>query len=198
MQPLQIIGDTPILIRQAIEIALLMDFSVTLASAETFDNFEGWPIEIVDSVHPVADMPTFFALGDPGDRLQAIRGSTQHLVNLIHPTASISRSADLSRNIMIGPQCVVGPAASIGDGVLQNALGSIEHDNQIGAGAFFGTGAILCGHVTIGEGAFVGGGATIQPQRRVGAGATVGTGSVVVRDVAPGLTVVGNPARPIK
>ena len=44
----------------------------------------------------------------------------------------------------------------------------------------------------------VGANATILPGVRLGRGCTVGAGAVVVRDVAPGTTVVGNPARPVR
>ncbi|MGN6257806.1 MAG: acyltransferase [Solirubrobacterales bacterium] len=47
------------------------------------------------------------------------------------------------------------------------------------------------------RGASIGSGATILGGVRIGAGATVGAGAVVVEDVAPGATVVGNPARPL-
>lgn len=47
------------------------------------------------------------------------------------------------------------------------------------------------------KGASIGGGATVLPGITVGAGALVGAGAVVVGDVAPGLVVVGNPARPV-
>lgn len=47
------------------------------------------------------------------------------------------------------------------------------------------------------RGATIGSGATILGGVRVGAGAMVGAGAVVTRDVAPGSTVVGNPARPV-
>ena len=46
--------------------------------------------------------------------------------------------------------------------------------------------------------AAIGSGATILCGVRIGKGAMVGAGAVVTRDVAPGVTVVGNPARPVK
>jgi maltose O-acetyltransferase len=49
--------------------------------------------------------------------------------------------------------------------------------------------------VTIGSNVWIGGGAIILPGVSVGDDAIVGAGSVVTRDVAPGTTVVGNPAR---
>lgn len=51
--------------------------------------------------------------------------------------------------------------------------------------------------VRIGRNVWIGGGAIILPGVGVGDDAVVGAGSVVTRDVAPGSTVVGNPARPI-
>ncbi len=46
------------------------------------------------------------------------------------------------------------------------------------------------------EGASLGLGSVILPNVRVGRGAVVGAGAVVVRDVAPGATVLGAVARP--
>ncbi len=46
--------------------------------------------------------------------------------------------------------------------------------------------------------ASIGSGATILCGIRIGKGATVGAGAVVTRDVPPGATVVGNPARVMK
>jgi maltose O-acetyltransferase len=50
--------------------------------------------------------------------------------------------------------------------------------------------------VRIGSDVWIGGGAIILPGVTIGDGALVGAGSVVTRDVAPGQTVAGNPARP--
>ncbi len=47
-------------------------------------------------------------------------------------------------------------------------------------------------------GASIGANATIVCGVTIGEGATVGAGAVVTKDVPPGESVVGNPARPIK
>ena len=52
--------------------------------------------------------------------------------------------------------------------------------------------------VTVGENAWIGGGAILLPGVTVGRDAIVGAGAVVTRDVAPGTTVAGNPARPLR
>ena len=51
--------------------------------------------------------------------------------------------------------------------------------------------------VRIGNNAWIGGGALILPGVSIGDDAVVGAGAVVSRDVAPGVTVVGNPARSV-
>lgn len=51
--------------------------------------------------------------------------------------------------------------------------------------------------VSIGEDVWIGGGAILLPGVTIGDGAVVGAGAVVTRNVAPGMRVVGNPARPI-
>ncbi len=49
--------------------------------------------------------------------------------------------------------------------------------------------------ISIGPFAWIGGGAIILPGVTIGADAVIGAGSVVTRDVPPGATVAGNPAR---
>jgi maltose O-acetyltransferase len=51
--------------------------------------------------------------------------------------------------------------------------------------------------VAIGSNVWIGGGALILPGVTVGDDAVIGAGAVVTRDVAPGTTVAGNPARPL-
>lgn len=51
--------------------------------------------------------------------------------------------------------------------------------------------------VAVGRNVWIGGGALILPGVTVGDDAIVGAGAVVTRDVAPGATVAGNPARPL-
>jgi maltose O-acetyltransferase len=51
--------------------------------------------------------------------------------------------------------------------------------------------------VIIGRNVWIGASAVILPGVTVGDDAIIGAGAIVTRDVAPGATVVGNPARPL-
>ncbi len=51
--------------------------------------------------------------------------------------------------------------------------------------------------ITIGADVWIGGGAILLPGVSVGDGALIGAGAVVTRDVPPGASVAGNPARPL-
>lgn len=180
---LAIIGDAGTLTRQAAEIARLRAYDEVVVNTHTHHV-------------PTSAQAVFIALSDPAERAEVIaRVARSRLVNLVHPTAAVSPSAQLGLNIMVGAQAVIGMDARVDDGVVQNALCSIEHDNVIGAYTFFGTGALLCGHVTTGRNAFVGAGARVKPGVTIGERATIGIGAVLVTDAEPAGTYVGSPAK---
>lgn len=75
----------------------------------------------------------------------------------------------------------IGENVNVGAGsVTANFDGTAKHRTQVGDDVKLGVDTMMVAPVTIGE------------------GATTGAGSVVTRDVAPGKTVVGVPARPIE
>ena len=78
-----------------------------------------------------------------------------------------------------------------------NLYSYVEHDCIIGDFVTFAPGAKVNGNVTIEDHVYIGSGAIIRQGITIGAGAVVGMGTVVTRDVPQGLTVVGNPARPL-
>ena len=74
---------------------------------------------------------------------------------------------------------------------------SIAHDVKIGDFVTLAPGTLVNGNVTIDDFAYIGAGATIKQGISIGKGSIIGMGSVVIRDVEPGTTVAGNPARVI-
>ena len=102
----------------------------------------------------------------------------------IHPAAVLGRRLVIDHGMGV----VIGETAVLGDDVYlyhQVTLGgtSSAHGKR---------------HPTLGNGVIVGAGAKVLGAITVGDGARVGANAVVVKDVGPGQTVVGIPARPVE
>ena len=83
-----------------------------------------------------------------------------------------------------------------------NIYSYVAHDCIIGDFVTFAPGVMCNGNIYVEDHAYIGTGAILrqgEPGKPliIGAGATVGMGAVVTKDVPPGVTVVGNPARPL-
>lgn len=90
----------------------------------------------------------------------------------------------------------------IGQHFHANIYSYVEHDCVIGDFVTFAPGVRCNGHVHIEDHAYIGTGAVIKQglpgaPMVIGRGAVVGMGAVVTKSVPPGVTVVGNPARPL-
>jgi len=116
--------------------------------------------------------------------------------NVIHATAVHSRRARLGVGVILCPYSIVSPDVELGDFVTVNLHSTVSHDSVVGRWSQLHCHVDITGGVTLGEGVLVGSHASVLPRLKVGSGAVVGAGSVVVRDVAPGVTVFGVPARP--
>jgi UDP-perosamine 4-acetyltransferase len=121
--------------------------------------------------------------------------SGHNITQAVSRFAMISLTASLGGGVQLLPGSVVNAASELGAGTIVNSNASIDHDCRVGQFVHVAPGAAIGGGVTIGDLAFVGLGARVLPGLTIGAGATVGAGAVVIADVAPGVTVVGAPAR---
>lgn len=109
--------------------------------------------------------------------------------NTIYTTAKTAPGLIACANTMITDSAIVGKFFHL------NIFSYVAHDCSIGDWVTFAPGVHCNGTVTIGDHAYVGAGASIRQGINIGAGAVIGMGAVVVRDVEPNTTVVGNPAR---
>jgi len=116
---------------------------------------------------------------------------------VMHPAATVSTTARIGVGTILSAGVIIQSDTRIGRFCVLNTACTVDHDNIVGDGVSIAPGAHTAGRVTICDEAFVGLGAVIINGVTVGRGAMVGAGAVVVRDVPQGVTVVGNPARPL-
>jgi sugar O-acyltransferase (sialic acid O-acetyltransferase NeuD family) len=110
-------------------------------------------------------------------------------------------------NVHVGEGAVLQPFVmltadvQIGLSFHANIYSYVAHDCVIGDFVTFAPSVQCNGNVRIEDHAYIGTGAILKqgtPEKPlvIGAGAVVGMGAVVTKDVPPGATVIGNPAKP--
>jgi serine O-acetyltransferase len=102
----------------------------------------------------------------------------------IHPAAGIGREffIDHGSGVVIGETAEIGARVTLYQGVTLGGTG-FQRGKR---------------HPTLGDNVTVGSGAKLLGPISVGDGAKIGANTVVVEDVPPGATVVGNPGHPVR
>jgi sugar O-acyltransferase (sialic acid O-acetyltransferase NeuD family) len=163
---------------------------------------DAWVVCAVDGAGRVSTDPlaAVVAVGDPivrrelSARVAAVGVSLAP--PLVHPSASIGPDVQIGAGSVVAAGSHITTNVDLGVGVQVNVGCSLSHDVALGDHVTLSPGCRLTGGVEVGDDAFFGVGAVVGPRVRIGAGARVGAGAVVLRDVEPGVTVHGVPARP--
>jgi len=144
-------------------------------------------------IHPLADCQS----ADIGE------GTRVWQFCVVLPGAKIGRDCNICAHCFIEDDVVVGDNVTIKCGVqLWDGL-------RVGSNVFIGPNVTFCNDkhpqsgnrdfcllpTAVEDGVSIGANATILPGVRLGRGCVVGAGAVVTKDVPPGVTVAGCPAR---
>jgi sugar O-acyltransferase (sialic acid O-acetyltransferase NeuD family) len=119
----------------------------------------------------------------------------ERFVTIVHPTASVSRTATLGRGTVVFQNVTITTNVRIGDHVIVLPNSVISHDDVVGDYTCIAGGVCISGDVRIGSVCYLGTKSAVIGGVQIGDGCLVGMGSVVLSDVATGSVVVGNPGR---
>ena len=124
------------------------------------------------------------------------------LFSLIAENAVVLDKNEIGEGAIICPFSMITSNARIGRAFHANIYSYVAHDCVIGDYVTFAPGVKCNGNVVIEDHAYTGTGAILRQGKPgepliIGRGAVVGMGAVVTKSVPPGVTVVGNPARPL-
>lgn len=124
----------------------------------------------------------------------------------VQPWTVMADNVVVMDNVQVAEGAILSPFVTLTSNIRigryfhANLYSYVEHDCVIGDFVTFAPGVKCNGNVHIEDHAYIGAGAVIKQGRPgrplvIGRGAVVGMGAVVTKDVAPGTTVAGNPAR---
>ncbi|RVU81347.1 acetyltransferase [Leucothrix sargassi] len=155
--------------------------------------------------HPATQKAVTIAIADSQVREKLNAKLVQDNIEIINVIANNALQYD---NITMGKGSIIcgfvhlTSNIKIGKGFHANIYSYIAHDCVIGDFVTFAPRVSCNGNVHIEDHAYIGTGAVLRqgtPDKPliIGKGAMVGMGAVVTKDVPAGVTVVGNPARPL-
>ncbi len=163
------------------------------------DGFENYP-PLLGAITDYVPQPNDVFVSSIGGHLR--RKCMEDIINrggefqeLIHKTAKILQNVKLGKGNFVGAYTILGNDAVIGDYNMIQSYSIVAHDVRMGNFNRIDTHVTCVGGTIIEDEVNIHTSAVISHNVTVGTRAHVGALSFVIRSVAPGSTVAGNPAR---
>jgi sugar O-acyltransferase (sialic acid O-acetyltransferase NeuD family) len=124
-------------------------------------------------------------------------------ISIFDKSSSINEESRIDIGSITSTFSLISTNVEIGKFFHLNVYSYVAHDVKIGNFVTFGPRVNCNGNIVIGDNVYIGAGASLINGQKgtpliVGEGAIIGMGAVVIRDVEPYSTMVGNPARAIR
>ena len=131
-------------------------------------------------------------------RIEKLVIPPERYFSVVHPQATVSKSAKIGFDTFVGPHATVMPNATIGNHCSLRASASVGHDCVIRDYCYMGPNSTLSGRARLEVGAHIGPNASILDSIKIGKHSVVGLGSVVLKDMPGFVVAFGNPVRIIE
>ena len=131
------------------------------------------------------------------EKFNLLKNTGFQMISIVHPQALIDTKVSYGDNVIIEMGTAIHTHSKIGNNVFLGGEALIGHHNIIGDHVLVGGNVSFGGSVVVEDYVSLGVGASIKPGIRLGKGSVIGVGAAVIKDVEPGTTVVGVPAKPI-
>lgn len=166
------------------------------------DGFDDYP-PLLGSVNGYQIQPNdifFNSIGDVVSKKRCISKILERggdFITLIHPTVGISQGTKIGKGCMISSRVGIGTETEIGDFCLIQDNAIIGHDVHVGNFCRVDCNVVLIAGVKLDDGVCVHTSSVVNHNVHIGENAVVGALSFVIRNVKPGISVQGNPAKRI-
>ena len=128
-------------------------------------------------------------------KVEKLKIPIERYFTLIHPHATVSKSAKVGNGTFVGPHANIMPDAIIGNHCSFRASANVGHECIIGDYCYMAPNSTLSGRVKLGNGVHIGPNASVLEGVKIGSYSVIGIGSVVLKDIPDFVIAFGYPAK---